>query len=158
MMAELLVIDGDNVAHRLPGVAEDRRRETLIALVSSYCEAGGLEAMVVLDGHGADFTIGQVAIRHAGDHDADTVIERMAHRLAAEHEVTVVSSDAALRHVAARGGVHGMSAGELVARLSAPQPAPRVDQSRRRYRLGDALDPATRAVFEQIRRGLGGDP
>ena len=157
-MAELLLIDGDNVAHRLPGVAEDRRRETLIALVSSHCESAGLDATVVLDGHGADFAVGRVAIRHAGDRDADTVIERMAHRLSAEHDVTVVSSDAVLRHVAARGGVHGMSAGELVARLSIPRAGPTMEPGRQRYQLGDALDPATRAVFEQIRRGLGGDP
>jgi len=94
-----------------------------------------------------------VRVRFAGAESADTIIERLAHRSSLERPVTVVSSDTVLRHVAARGEVDAMSAREFADRLAAaPRPSTTV-RPRVRYQLGDALDPATRAAMERIRRG-----
>jgi predicted RNA-binding protein with PIN domain len=75
--------------------------------------------VLVFDGHGRDRTIGRTTLRHAGSETADTMIERLAHRNQHDHEVTVISSDAVLRHVAQRGRVQAMSAREYVDRLAA---------------------------------------
>jgi predicted RNA-binding protein with PIN domain len=150
----LLIVDGDNVAHRRgAGGSPERLREELIAAVSAHVEQGGWQAILVLDGHGSAFSIGRLSISYAGSETADSVIERLAHRHAETHDVTVISSDSVLRHVAQRSGVHVMSAGEFVNRLAASaRPPDRGPVSRQRYQLGDAVDPATRAKLEQIRR------
>jgi predicted RNA-binding protein with PIN domain len=148
----LIIVDGDNVAHRRGG-DPSRMRDDLVTDVSNYAEQTGCDVAVVFDGHGRDISVGRVRIRFAGDDSADTIIERLAHRSSAERPVTVVSSDTVLRHVAARGEVDAMSAREFADRLTAaPRPsiAPR---PRVRYQLGDALDPATRAAMERLRRG-----
>jgi predicted RNA-binding protein with PIN domain len=154
--AELYIIDGDNVCH-LRGAGDDyqRAREQLVAEISGYMAQLGVDAFVVLDGHGRNRAIGRTQLTHSGRETADTVIERLAHRHAADHEVTVVSSDSVLRHVAQRGGVQAMSAREFIDRLVAA-PKERFEQSqgpRGRRLLGDALDPEVRAALERLRRG-----
>jgi predicted RNA-binding protein with PIN domain len=153
--AELYVIDGDNVCHlRGPGDDYQRARELLVAEISGYMAQTGIDAVVVLDGHGTNRQIARTRVTYSGRETADTIIERLAHRHAADREVTVVSSDSVLRHVAQRSGVHAMSAREFSDRLAAaprerlqPQPA-----AGRRL-LGDLLDPEVRAALERIRRG-----
>ncbi len=156
MAAELYIIDGDNVCH-LRGGSDDyqRAREQLVAEVAGYMAQLGIDAFVVLDGHGRSRSIGRTQLTHSGRETADTVIERLAFRHAANREVTVVSSDAVLRHVAQRGGVQAMSAREFIDRLVAA-PRERIDApptSRDRRLLGDALDPEVRAALERMRRG-----
>jgi len=153
--AELYIIDGDNVCH-LRGGSDDyqRAREQLVAEVAGYMAQLGIDAFVVLDGHGRSRSIGRTQLTHSGRETADTVIERLAFRHA-DREVTVVSSDAVLRHVAQRGGVQAMSAREFIDRLVAA-PKERFEQGqgpRGRRLLGDALDPEVRAALERMRRG-----
>ena len=79
----------------------------------------GFDAELVFDGHGRTRAIGRTRVTHSGRETADAVIERLAYSHHADREVTVVSSDAVLRHVAQRGGVHAMSAREFSDRLAA---------------------------------------
>jgi predicted RNA-binding protein with PIN domain len=150
----LIIVDGDNVAHRRGGDPA-RMRDDLITDVSNYAEQTGCDVAVVFDGHGRDIAVGRVRVRFAADESADTIIERMAHRSSLERPVTVVSSDTVLRHVAARGEVDAMSAREFADRLAAAPRPSTASQPRVRFQLGDALDPATRAAMERIRRGGG---
>jgi predicted RNA-binding protein with PIN domain len=154
--AELYIIDGDNVCH-LRGGSDDYQlaREQLVAEVAGYMAQLGIDAFVVLDGHGRNRAIGRTQLTHSGRETADTVIERLAFRHAADREVTVVSSDSVLRHVAQRGGVQAMSAREFIDRLVAA-PRERIDAPqtvRDRRLLGDALNPEVRAALERMRRG-----
>ena len=159
MADPLVIVDGDNVAHRRGG-AKERMRDDLVADCSVYAEQVGCDVVIVFDGHGQERKVGRVSVRHAGGETADTTIERIAHRSAGERSVTVVSSDSALRMVAARGAVDAMSAREFSERLdSAPRPQQqRPAEGRGRYQLGDALDPATREALERIRRGSKSGP
>jgi predicted RNA-binding protein with PIN domain len=151
-VAELLIVDGDNLAHRLSS-SDDRRRDDLLTAVSVYAEQSGIEVIVVFDGHGRERRIGRIAVRYAGAETADSVIERLCGGQAEGAAVTVVSSDTVLRHVAHRGGVEVMSAREFLDRLAAaPPPEPSGDRPRQRFQLGDAVDPVTRAALEEIRR------
>jgi predicted RNA-binding protein with PIN domain len=153
--AELYIIDGDNVCHlRGAGSDYERARELLVTEVSGYMAQAGFDAELVFDGHGRTRSIGRTRVTHSGRETADAVIERLAYSHHADREVTVVSSDAVLRHVAQRGGVHAMSAREFSDRLAAAprerlQPSPAAG----RRLLGDALDPAVRAALERMRRG-----
>ena len=156
MAAELYIIDGDNVCH-LRGGSDDyqRAREQLVAEVAGYMAQVGIDAFVVLDGHGRSRAVGRTQLTYSDRETADTVIERLAFRHAADREVTVVSSDTVLRHVAQRGGVQAMSAREFIDRLvSAPREridAPKTSRDRRL--LGDALAPEVREALERMRRG-----
>jgi predicted RNA-binding protein with PIN domain len=153
--AELYIIDGDNVCHlRGPGDDYQRARELLVAEIAGYMAQAGIDAVVVFDGHGTGRAVGRTRVTHSGRDTADAVIERLAHRHGGEREVTVVSSDAVLRHVTHRDGVSAMSAREFSDRLAAApreRLAPPPASSRRL--LGDALDPAVRAALERMRRG-----
>ncbi len=157
----LWIIDGDNVAHRRGDAAGEyaQVREDLVGAVAGHMARRGWDAILVLDGHGRDATIGRTDVRYAGRETADTVIERLAHRHGSTREVTVVSSDAVLRHVAQREGVHVMSAAEFVSRLDTGAPPDGPSQPGRvRYQIADALDPDVRAAFERFRRGREMDP
>jgi predicted RNA-binding protein with PIN domain len=158
-VADLLIVDGDNVAHRLSGSDPERRRDDLLTGISGYAEDLGADVVVVFDGHGRDVTLGRVRVRYAESETADSVIERLAHRSSELRAVTVVSSDAVLRHVAQREGVHAMSAREFVDRLAATgsEPPPTAP-TRHRFQLGDAIDAASRAALERLRRGRGQGP
>jgi predicted RNA-binding protein with PIN domain len=151
----LWIVDGDNAAHRLtPGAADHRQsRDKLVAQIAGYAAQAGIDVVVVFDGAGDGRSIGRTSVRYAGSVSADTVIERLAAQAQGGREVMVISSDNVLRHVAAKGGVEVMHAGELLARLSAGAPG---DQSksapRQRFQLGDSLDPKVREALERLRR------
>lgn len=155
MADPLWIVDGDNAAHRLvPGAADHRQsRDRLVAQVAGYAAQAGIEVVVVFDGAGDSRSVGRTSVRYAGSVSADTVIERLAAQAQEGREVTVISSDNVLRHVAARGGVQVMHAGELLSRVSAgapgdgPKTAPR-----QRFQLADSLDPKVREALERLRR------
>jgi predicted RNA-binding protein with PIN domain len=153
--AELYIVDGDNVCHlRGPGEDYARARELLVGEIAGYLAQSGIDGVVVLDGHGQNRSIGRTRVTYSGSETADTIIERLAHRSAEGREVTVVSSDAVLRHVAQRSGVHAMSAREFSDRLSAaPRERFQPEKGASRRLLGDALDPAVREALERLRRG-----
>jgi predicted RNA-binding protein with PIN domain len=157
MADPIFIIDGDNVAHaRGPGSDYAASRERLIADVAGWAARSGVEAVVVLDGHGADRRISRTVVRFSRRESADTVVERLAYRQAAGREVVVVSSDTVVRHVAQRGGVQAMSAREFLDRVGTATPSESTERSperRARFQLGDALDPAVRAALERLRRG-----
>jgi predicted RNA-binding protein with PIN domain len=153
--AELYIVDGDNVCHlRGPGDDYQRARELLVAEIAGYMAQTGIDATVVLDGHGRARSIGRTQVTYSGRETADAVIERLAYRHHSDRAVTVVSSDAVLRHVAQRGGVQAMSAREFSDRLAAaPKERFQPPSAPGRRLLGDALDPAVRAALERMRRG-----
>jgi predicted RNA-binding protein with PIN domain len=152
---QLLIVDGDNVAHLRGGPDEYQEvRAELAAAVIDHAARSGVETVLVFDGHGRDRKLGRTQVRYAGTETADTLIERLAHRHQSDRVVTVVSSDTVLRHVAQRGGVQVMSAREYVDRLAvAPPDEPPSPSGRIRYKLADSVDPAVRAELERIRRG-----
>ena len=156
MADPLWIVDGDNAAHRLvPGAADHRRsRDQLVAQVAGYAAQAGIDVVIVFDGVGDDRTVGRTSVRYAGSVSADTVIERLAAQAQEGREVMVVSSDNVLRHVAAKGGVEVMHAGELLSRLSAgaPDDGPKT-AARQRFQLADSLDPKVREALERLRRG-----
>ena len=95
-MDDLLIVDGDNVAHRLTASTPERRRDDLLTGVSSYAENAGVDVIVVFDGHGRDRAIGRVSVRHAEAETADSVIERLlasVSRLQDELEILELSLD-----------------------------------------------------------------
>ncbi|MGN6377406.1 MAG: NYN domain-containing protein [Gaiellales bacterium] len=157
MADPVFIIDGDNVVHVRGRVTDhERSRDALVADVSGWATRAGIQAIVVLDGHGNDRRIGGCQVRYSRRETADTVIERLAYREADGREVTVVSSDTVVRHVSQRGAVNAMSTREFADRLSASAPAGGTESSpgrRVRYQLGDSLDPAVREALERLRRG-----
>jgi predicted RNA-binding protein with PIN domain len=157
MADPIYIIDGDNVAHTAGrGPDHERNRDSLVTDIAGWASRTGVQAVVVLDGHGADRRIGSCQVRYSRRETADTVIERLAYRQAAGGEVVVVSSDTVVRHVAQRGSVQAMSAREFLDRVSAAAPPSGTERSperRVRYQLGDAVDPAVRETLERLRRG-----
>lgn len=156
MADPLWIVDGDNAAHKLtPGAADHlKSRDTLVAQVAGYAAQAGIDVVLVFDGAGDDRSVGRTSVRYAGSVSADTVIERLAGQAGEGREVTVVSSDNVLRHVAARGGVEVMHAGELLSRLSSGAPGDRPSGApRQRFQLADSLDPSVREALERLRRG-----
>jgi predicted RNA-binding protein with PIN domain len=160
MREPLFVIDGDNVAHaraRLhPGAGETEvLRAGLLEAVSAWAEREGIETIVVLDGAGADRTLGRVSTAHSGALSGDAVVERLAHLHAETRAVTVVSDDRTVVDVARRGGVEAMGPRELVERMERVRAdaddAPPAGE--RRYRLADALPSDVRRRLERLRRG-----
>ena len=152
----LWIVDGDNAAHRLvPGASDHRQsRDQLVARVAGYAAQAGIDVVVVFDGAGDGRSVGRTSVRYAGSVSADTVIERLAGQAQEGREVTVISSDNVLRHVAAKGGVQVMHAGELLSRLSSGAPGDRpTGAPRQRFQLGDTLDPKVREALERLRRG-----
>jgi predicted RNA-binding protein with PIN domain len=148
------LIDGDNVAHARGSPGDHQlAREALIGDIAGWAARVGAAATVVLDGHGSDRSLGSTRVRYSRGESADTVLERLAYRQSAEEEVTVVSSDAVVRHVAQRGGVHAMSAREFLERLGSAPESSRAEPPRMRHQLGDRLPPEVRAALERIRRG-----
>ena len=154
---QLWIVDGDNAVHAGGRAGSDHQRERarLAGEVTDRMAQLGAECVLVFDGAGSDRSLGSTSVRFSGGVTADTVIERLAHRAAAAgRSVTVVSSDAGIRHVAHRDAVHVMSVREFLDRLGQPvEPPSRGTGTRQRYSLGDALDPAARAALERLRRG-----
>ena len=148
----LIIVDGDNVAHRRGG-DPSRMRDDLVTDVSNYAEQAGCDVAVVFDGHGRDISVGRVrgAVRRRGVRGHD-------HRAAGAPQLARAAGHRRVvgHRAAARGGtgeVDAMSAREFADRLAAAPRPSTTAQPRVRYQLGDALDPATRAAMERIRRG-----
>lgn len=151
----LWIVDGDNAVHAAGSSGDHARdRARLIGEVTDRAARLGVECVLVFDGAGSGRSVAGTTVRFSGSVTADTVIERLAHGSGgAGREVTVVSSDAGIRHVAHRDSVHVMSVREFLDRLQTPPDQPRgTPPPAHRYKLVDALDPASRAALERIRR------
>src|SRR5690242_5448791 len=93
MADPIFIIDGDNVTHaRGPGSDYERARAQLIADVASWASRSGVDAVVVLDGHGGDRRIGRTAVPHSRPDAADTLVPRAAHPDARRRSATATRS------------------------------------------------------------------
>jgi predicted RNA-binding protein with PIN domain len=140
------LFDGNNLMH----AAGVRERQELVDQLASYVSLQGARGVLVFDGHGEEARYGALEVRFASP--ADHLIER----LAAEHRrsdlVCLVSSDQAVRGTSGQEVRHLSS--QSFARELARRPAPEPHREpAARSQIGDALDEATRARLERLRRG-----
>lgn len=141
----LYLFDGSNLFH----AGEFSAREELVDALASFVAVRGARGVVVFDGVGEERDLGPLAVRFATH--ADDVLERLAAEHRAAESVCLVSSDAAVR------GVSGQEVSTLSSQLFLAElaPASHRDHEQRGAggRVGDLLDPETRARLEQLRRG-----
>jgi predicted RNA-binding protein with PIN domain len=141
----LYLFDGHNVLHAgsFSGPTE------LVDTLASYVASRGARGVVVFDGVGEEREIGPLSVRYAPH--ADDVLERLAAEHRGGETVCLVSSDAAVR------GVSGQEVRKLSSRLFLAEletPGHREHEQRGSGgRVGERLDPETRAQLERIRRG-----
>jgi rRNA-processing protein FCF1 len=109
---QMLLIDGNNLLHRLSGSADPGAQRTLIARLRGVLPSA-IDTVLMLDGHsesGARSTkVGHsFEIRHSGSLNADDAIVRLVdgHPRGLRSSVTVVSDDRALRDRANHLGAH----------------------------------------------------
>jgi predicted RNA-binding protein with PIN domain len=140
--ATLYLFDGSNMFHA--GRFEDR--DELVDLLSSFVAVRGARGVVVFDGVGDDRVVGPLSVRFAPN--ADAVLERLAAEHRSRERVLLVTSDATVRGTSGQEVRKRGSAGFL-AELDAI-----VHREERPSRLGDRVDPETRARLERLRRGL----
>jgi predicted RNA-binding protein with PIN domain len=137
----LYLFDGHNLLHA-GGIAD--RRELTDAL-ASFVALRGARGVLVWDGPGADAEIGPLSVRHAANADA------MLERLAAEHRdtdvVCLVSSDFAVQ------GTSGQKVQKRSSRTFLEDLERTEHEEGHGSRLGESLDPDTRARLERLRRG-----
>jgi hypothetical protein len=142
-MAEptFFLFDGYNLLHQ--SSFADRRE--LTDALASFVALHGARGVLVWDGVGSDSEVGPLSVRYAPH--ADALLER----LAAEHRrtevVCLVSSDFALR------GTSGQEVQKRSSRAFAAELKPGGHEEWSGSRLGDAVDAATRARLERLRRG-----
>jgi predicted RNA-binding protein with PIN domain len=142
-MAEptFFLFDGYNLLHQ--SSFADRRE--LTDALASFVALHGARGVLVWDGVGSDSEVGPLSVRYAPH--ADALLER----LAAEHRrtevVCLVSSDFALR------GTSGQEVQKRSSRAFAAELKPGGHEEWYGSRLGDAVDAATRARLERLRRG-----
>ena len=137
----LYLFDGYNLLHA--GSFADQRE--LTDALASFVAMRGARGVVVWDGAGTDAQIGPLAVRYAPQ--ADAVLERLAAEFRATEEVCLVSSDFAVRGTSGQE-VQKRSSLSFVGDLEAPR-----HSESHGSRLGDSLDPETRARLERLRRG-----
>jgi predicted RNA-binding protein with PIN domain len=139
----LYLFDGSNLFH----AGRFSHREELVDVLASFVAIRGARGVVVFDGAGDDREIGSLSVRFAPH--ADTLLEHLAAEARAREAVLLVTSDEAVR---------GTSGLEVRKRGSAAFLAELASVSHREdapSRLGDRIDPETRARLERLRRGAG---
>ncbi len=141
----LYLFDGYNLLHA--GNFADRNE--LVDLLASFVAARGAKGVIVFDGVGEEREIGLLSVRFAAH--ADDLLERLAAEHRADEIVCVVSSDTAVLRVSGQE-VRKLSSRLFLAEL---EPAQHRDheQTGAGGRVGDRLDPETRAQLERLRRG-----
>jgi predicted RNA-binding protein with PIN domain len=137
----LYLFDGYNLLRQ---AGFDDRRE-LTDQLASFVALRGARGVLVWDGVGADAEVGPLSVRYAAD--ADALLERLAAEHRQRERVCLVSSDAAVRGTSGKE-VQKRSSQGFLAELS-----PERHAEGKPSRLGDALDPETRARLERLRRG-----
>lgn len=137
----LYLFDGSNLFHA--GRFVDR--EELVDDLASFVAVRGSRGIVVFDGVGEDRAVGSLSVRFAPH--ADPLLERLAADARSQEAVLVVTSDAAVRQTSGQE-VRTRSSAAFLAELAAV--AHREDAP---SRLGDRVDPETRARLERLRRG-----
>jgi predicted RNA-binding protein with PIN domain len=140
----LYLFDGFNVLR----ASELEDIPSLVDRLASFVALQGARGVVVFDGVGEELDVGPLAVRFAAH--ADELLEKLAAEHRASERVCLVSSDAAIRSVSGQEVMKRSSRG-FVEELR--QVGPSLGGSR--SRLGDRLDPETRARLEALRRGRG---
>ena len=141
----LYLFDGYNLLH----ASTFRDRDELVSALASFVAGRGARGVVVFDGVGEERAIGPLQVRFTAH--ADDLLERLAAENRASELVCIVSSDQAVRRTSGQE-VRKLSSRSFLAEL---EPARHVDHQQRGAggRVGDRLDPATRAELERLRRG-----
>ena len=141
----LYLFDGYNLLH----ASTFRDRDELVSALASFVAGRGARGVVVFDGVGEERAIGPLQVRFTAH--ADDLLERLAAENRASELVCIVSSDQAVRRTSGQE-VRKLSSRSFLAEL---EPARHVDHEQRGAggRVGDRLDPATRAELERLRRG-----
>ncbi|HET9323606.1 MAG TPA: NYN domain-containing protein [Gaiellaceae bacterium] len=136
----LYLFDGYNLLR----AAELEERRELIDSLASFVAVRGARGVVVFDGVAADERYGTLEVRFAPH--ADALLERLAAEHRGRERVCLVSSDAAVRG----------TSGQEVAKISSREFASMLDSVEHREdrpsRVGDRVDPETRARLERLRR------
>jgi predicted RNA-binding protein with PIN domain len=142
-MAEptLYLFDGHNLLHA--GTFADQRE--LTDALASFVALKGARGVLVWDGAGADAEIGPLSVRYAPH--ADALLERLAAEHRGTEQVYLVSSDFAVRGTSGQE-VQKRTSRSFLGDLEQPR-----HEERQGSRLADALDDATRARLERLRRG-----
>jgi len=146
-MAEptLYLFDGYNLLHA--GGFSDRLE--LVDMLASFVASRGARGVVVFDGVGEEREIGPLSVRYVAH--ADDLLERLAAEHRADEIVCVVSSDTAVLRVSGQE-VRKLSSRLFLAELEPAQHREH-EQTGAGGRVGDRLDPETRAQLERLRRG-----
>jgi predicted RNA-binding protein with PIN domain len=141
----LYLFDG----HNLLFAGEFSGESDLVDVLASYVAGRGVRGVVVFDGKGEEREVGPLSVRFAAH--ADDVLERLAAEHRGDEQVCLVSSDAAVR------GVSGQEVRKLSSRLFLADLRPEEHREHEQRgaggRVGDRLDPETRARLERLRRG-----
>jgi predicted RNA-binding protein with PIN domain len=141
----LYLFDGYNLLH----AGEFAGERELVDVLASFVAGRGARGVVVFDGGGDERDVGPLAVRYAAH--ADDLLERLAAEHRVSERVCLVSSDAAIR------GVSGQEVRKLSSRLFVSELRPEQHREHEQRgsgaRLGDRLDPETRARLEELRRG-----
>ena len=139
----LYLFDGYNLL-RAAGLEE---RAELVDSLASFVAVRGARGVVVFDGVGPDERRGALEVRFAAH--ADALLERLAAEHRDRERVCLVSSDAAVRG----------TSGQKVAKISSREFAATLESVELREdspsRVGDRVDPETRARLERLRRADG---
>ncbi|HSO01472.1 MAG TPA: NYN domain-containing protein [Gaiellaceae bacterium] len=142
-MAEptLYLFDGHNLLHA--GTFADQRE--LTDALASFVALKGARGVLVWDGAGTDAEVGPLSVRYAAH--ADALLERLAAEHRGSEQVYLVSSDFAVR------GTSGQEVQKRTSRSFLDDLEQPRHEERQGSRLADALDDATRARLERLRRG-----
>jgi predicted RNA-binding protein with PIN domain len=139
------LFDGYNLLH----AGTFRDRDELVSALASFVAGRGARGVVVFDGVGEERAIGPLEVRFTAH--ADDLLERLAAENRASELVCIVSSDQAVRRTSGQE-VRKLASRSFLAEL---EPVRHVDHEQRGAggRVGDRLDPETRAELERLRRG-----
>jgi rRNA-processing protein FCF1 len=129
---EVLLIDGNNLLHRVARSVDDGAQRLLSAKIRGAVPQS-LATVMMLDGHAAAGTHRKekvskgFEIRHAGSITADDALLRIVHDtpIQERHEVTLVTDDRPLADRARTMGARTQRIQWLEAILDAPQPTMR---------------------------------
>ena|SRR5919108_2779792 len=141
----LYLFDGHNLLH----AGGFDAHEELVDVLASFVAGRGARGVVVFDGQGDERIIGPLSVRYVAH--ADDLLERLAAEHRGDQAVCLVSSDTAVRGVSGQE-VRKMSSRTFLAELM-PERHRDHEQTGTGGRVGDRLDPETRARLERLRRG-----
>ncbi len=141
----LYLFDGYNLLH----AGSFSERGELVDTLASFVAGKGARGIVVFDGVGEERRVGPLSVRFTAH--ADDLLERLAAENRSGELVCIVSSDADVRRTS------GQEVRKLASRafLDGLEPVSHRDHEQRGAggRVGDRLDPETRAELERLRRG-----